>query len=336
MTQKYIIKPGKNVVISCEEFQLQRRNKKGVCLDSLEIQEEGSSTIITFCGNELLYSNEIIKTTASVITLTFKSDATKHKKGFSCKYETLTTHLSEALDAHEKKQCLPASTASCSCTSATKSDSYYVDILIPDGRLIVTSGIPNHEFEDNSKAKHSACQNRMYMVIPAKPEQGTTFTNTPMGPTGIATSGGYFYNHLSDITGTVAVVNEVLSFDSCNGHSDGKCRYHYHQIPKCLMTSQKCVHLGYMRDGFPVKSYCTKNKKSNKILKSCYKRTGNGDGSHESHYVFSEENYKSGACDLDEANGYKFKSGYVYLFTEDYPFIPSKYLGKKVKNICGF
>ena len=62
---------------------------------------------------------------------------------------------------------------------------------------------------------------------------------------GIATSGAFFYNH-KDGNDRVAAITEGETFDSCMGHADPQCRYHYHKAPVCLPTS--CQVIGYLRD----------------------------------------------------------------------------------------
>ena len=178
------------------------------------------------------------------------------------------------------------------------------------------------------------------MAVPLNPTKSNTYTEYGMGPVGIAFTGAFFYNHLSTPQGSTAVFNEKPSFDTCNGHSDRNCRYHYHMWPKCFNNGANCSHVGYMLDGFPVYTRCF-NSNNSKFLKSCYFDNGNGDGSHKSHYSFSETNYQNGNCDLDKANGYTFTSptpngyvGYAYIFTDDYPFIMSGYYGSQTARLC--
>jgi hypothetical protein len=50
--------------------------------------------------------------------------------------------------------------------------------------------------------------------------QGTTGVSTGLGVTGLAVTGGSFYNHLSNPDGSLALANEGTTLDSCLGHSD--------------------------------------------------------------------------------------------------------------------
>jgi hypothetical protein len=50
--------------------------------------------------------------------------------------------------------------------------------------------------------------------------QSTTAASTNLGVTGLAVTGGAFYNHLSNPDGSLALANEGTTLDSCLGHSD--------------------------------------------------------------------------------------------------------------------
>ena len=151
-----------------------------------------------------------------------------------------------------------------------------------------------------------------------------------MGPVGLAISGAFLFNHLSNPMGSndVAAVQEDESFDTCMGHSAPGCIYHYHRVrrrrrncfvccfccclllpalqvleiseqhkcnlkarflfcisemelfflfqaPKtgCIPNWNECTLVGWMRDGFPVYSYCRKgNAKSGPFLRTCYEK----------------------------------------------------------------
>ena len=82
---------------------------------------------------------------------------------------------------------------------------------------------------------------------------------------GIATSGAFFYNH-KDGNNQVAASTEGETFDTCMGHADPMCRYHYHKAPVCIPSS--CSVIGYLRDGVPVYGICDVEGQR---LKSCYR-----------------------------------------------------------------
>ena len=103
----------------------------------------------------------------------------------------------------------------------------------------------------------------MYMSVPINPGQGSTAEDSDMGVTGLAVTGGTFYNYLSTPTGDVALYNEGTSLDSCMGHSSKDGQYHYHANILCDLGSaagasdaETCLFLGYMRDGVAVYGAC--------------------------------------------------------------------------------
>ena len=69
-----------------------------------------------------------------------------------------------------------------------------------------------------------------YVVLPKNPELTGEFSDTPMGSTGFASSGGHFYNHLANPDGSVAWFDEIQSLDLSMGHSDPSATYHYHGV----------------------------------------------------------------------------------------------------------
>ena len=61
---------------------------------------------------------------------------------------------------------------------------------------------------------------------------GSKFYTSGLGPVGVAISGAFLFNHLSNPSGAddVAAVQEDTSFDTCMGHSAPGCIYHYHRV----------------------------------------------------------------------------------------------------------
>ena len=72
------------------------------------------------------------------------------------------------------------------------------------------------------------------------------FTETSMGPTGIATSGAVFFNHLSGFYGDVAWYDEIVSLDLSMGHSAMGGDYHYHGVSTLLYRSFKQSSMKYL------------------------------------------------------------------------------------------
>lgn len=227
------------------------------------------------------------------------------------------------------------------CTGNCQNDpssSYYSEIHFDNARVIMANGIPYHSYEHDAARPNpnQACEHRISLALPINPTKGT-FQESNMGPVGISVSGGFIFNHLSNPNGDLAVPNEGESLDSCHGHSEPTCRYHYHDVNldgSCTheveneadvsLADATCHVVGWMLDGFPL--YVCKDAGGASPLKSCY--VGSGDNANG--YTFTP----SEACHLDEASGYDFPEGYGYLVTDTYPWVPMGYMGSEVSNIC--
>ena len=203
-------------------------------------------------------------------------------------------------------------------------------------RVVYTNGIPNHSYyvqfpSGHVKNPNGVCEQFRSMTIPLKPVLAKTVTALSLGPVGILITGGFLYNHLdgpTSQTNDLALYREV-SMDTCNGHPDQDCRYHYHKNPEnCIANYSDCLLVGYLADGFPVYSFCTINGTR---LKSCFSQYNGTGGLDTSDYFFNTTKVAAKDCHLDEANGYCFTDGkrgiasgscsYGYVLSEDYPFV---------------
>lgn len=203
-------------------------------------------------------------------------------------------------------------------------------------RTITTNGIPSHSYYTNFPAGHvanpnSVCEQFRQMTLPLTPTRGTTYTILPLGPVGILNSGGFIYNHLDGTYNTTddLALYRAVSLDTCNGHPDQDCRYHYHMNPgTCIVNYTLCGNIGYLADGFPIYGFCNV---SGTQLVSCYDKKSGTDGLSTFDYVFNQTKRNLGLCHLDEANGYCFTDGvrgvpqgncsYGYVLTDNYPFV---------------
>jgi len=197
------------------------------------------------------------------------------------------------------------------------------------GRCVRTNAVPNHEYHKDieSANPNTVCEQFKRVCLPLNPVKGTTMQSSAMGPVGIMVSGGYMYNHLSSPTGDAAVYNEAPSLDGCNGHADPGNNYHYHSVPKCIpgaMDASKSVFLGWLFDGFQVRGY---SMCGNQQCKSCYVLQTGSSGAHSSHYTYNQQDFVSGDCHLDQANGIVLNGTYSYVVTANYPFVMPGYYG---------
>jgi hypothetical protein len=209
-------------------------------------------------------------------------------------------------------------------------------------RVITTNGIPDHSYYQIFPSGHSAnpnsiCEQFRQMTLPVNPTRGSTYTILPLGPVGILVSGGFLYNHLDGTYNTTddLALYRITSLDSCNGHPDQGCRYHYHLNPgSCISGWNNCSVVGYLADGFPVYGFCTINGTE---MRSCYDQINGTNGLSTFDYIFNTTRSAEGGCHLDEANGYCFTDGirgiqdgscsYGYVLTSNYPFVIPSYHG---------
>merc|ERR1712012_313580 len=229
---------------------------------------------------------------------------------------------------------------SSSTTCGDDASSYYTSFTYNGKRVIISNQVPDHDHEDDAvKANpNEACERYQFIELPLTPSQGSTATRTSMGTTGLAVTGGAFFNDWSSTDGDVALYNEGASLDSCFGHSSAAGAYH----------SDECVLIGYYRDGVPVYGLC---KDSDGMeMTSCYECTGTCTysvttaggtysdlGSMYTDYEYSDSTYSAGTCNLDLANGaiHPTTGEYSYFMTVDSPWVPVYYYGEDGKqSLC--
>jgi len=246
-----------------------------------------------------------------------------------------------------------SSTGNCG-DSAT---SFYHEMTYNGKRVIISNQVPDHDAEHDQLHvnPNTRCERWQFTQLPLQPSKGS-FVATGLGTTGLAVTGGAFFNDLSSPQGDLALYNEGSSLDSCFGHSAREGSYHYHANINCTNAGaatgannpKLCVLVGYMLDGVPVYGLCEDSTET--VMKSCYKLVSGANtgtvttvggtytvGITNSDYEFDQAGYAAGSCQLDEANGAVHpKTGeYSYFMTTDHPFIPIGYYGTEGKQrIC--
>jgi hypothetical protein len=124
----------------------------------------------------------------------------------------------------------------CSCTQDVNYTlARYSEVRTSTALTIRTMGIPNHPFHQNrsNPNPNPVCLTPGSVTLPTNPTMAATLTDTPFGIIGVLKTGAYVYNHLAG--GNVVAYhesNELFSLDTCNGHADPTCTYHYHAISK--------------------------------------------------------------------------------------------------------
>jgi len=224
--------------------------------------------------------------------------------------------------------------------------SYFSTFTYNGKRVMVTSGVPDHEAEDEMvKANpNRRCEKWAFMSVPMDVGKASSYSSTDMGTTGLAVTGGHFYNVLSSTDGSLAAYNEIESLDSCFGHSETTGDYHYHANINCTEAGaatgandpDQCVLIGYMRDGVPIYGFCRDSYGVQ--YTSCYSTSSTTDevehvsGSYWLASNIDDYSWDSSlsGCNLDEANGaYHPTTGeYSYFMTNSFPFVPPYYFGE--------
>ena len=121
--------------------------------------------------------------------------------------------------------------------------SYFKDFEYNGERVIISSGIPDHEAEHDMLVSNpnTRCEHWQYMVVPLSQSQASSSVATGLGVVGLSTTGGHFFNHLSNPDGSLALTNEGPTLDSCFGHSAASGLYHYHANINCTTTGTNKV-----------------------------------------------------------------------------------------------
>jgi len=267
--------------------------------------------------------------------------------------DEITTRVKGYIDAGT---CGSVSSNSNCGDSAT---SYYKSFTYNGNNVIISSQVPDHPAENDPLQSNPniRCERWQYTVLPIDPTKGSSSVATSLGTTGLAVTGGAFFNDLSSPRGDLALYNEGASLDSCLGHSAPGGSYHYHANINCTNAGaatgstnpDTCLLIGYMLDGVPVYGFCKDS--SGVQFSSCYKLTDsastgsvatssgtyNNIGLTQSDYTFDSAALTAGTCQLDEANGaiHPTTGKYSYFMTTEYPYVPIFYYGNAgKKDVC--
>lgn len=220
-------------------------------------------------------------------------------------------------------------------------------------RVMVTNALPNHktgEFPTKGNPNTISAQSRTYR-FPLYPKY--------MGKaewvreTGVAINGVKFEPGTAEVVRcesgesyrVEALQNTIdLGLDFNNAHVQPTGAYHYHGSPtsviKNLDKGEDLVHIGFAHDGFPM--YYSKSnayKPSYKLLDG--DRTGeycNYTNPMESYAIDvsghhngtfgSDFEFVSGSGDLDECNGITINGKYMYLVTNEFPYVSRCLMGE--------
>ena len=221
-----------------------------------------------------------------------------------------------------------------------------------DVRTMVTNALPNHktgDFPNQGNPNTISAQEKTY-TFPVNPKYtgNTEWIREP----GIALNGIKFEPGTAEVvicdTGEnyrVEAFQDVidLGLDFNNAHVQPTGAYHYHGSPTSVIekfdTGEDLVHVGFAHDGFPMYySKSGKYKPSFRLLngdrdgEDCSYTThktidisvgGHHDGTYGSDFEFVE-----GSGDLDECNGITIDGKYMYLVTNEFPYVSRCLMGE--------
>jgi len=229
-----------------------------------------------------------------------------------------------------------------------------VTVTVTDGiRIIDANSLPNHEtgeFPNSGNPNAISAQNASWS-FPAEP----TWTGTPTDVriTDVALNGVKFEPGTAETitcsSGEILRIEALqglynLGFDMNNAHVQPNGEYHYHGISPLLVEAldddKDLLLLGFAADGHLMVYSKSGSYKSGFSLITD-PRTGSDctpslrgsetidldgttpDGTYTSDWEYSSE---SGA--LDECNGIMIDGTYIYVVTDEYPFIPRCLFGE--------
>jgi len=225
--------------------------------------------------------------------------------------------------------------------------------LTEDERVMVTNALPNHKtgaFPNQGNPNTISAQNNTYS-FPLNPKYTgkATWSREP----GVALNGIKFEPGTAEVvvcdTGEnyrVEALQDVidLGLDFNHAHVQPTGAYHYHGTPTSVIddfdNGEDMVHIGFAHDGFPM--YYSKSGK----YKPSYKALdGNREGEdctyenphhsmvlsvggHHDGTFTSDFEYVEGSGDLDECNGITINDNYMYLVTNEFPYVGRCLMGE--------
>lgn len=226
-------------------------------------------------------------------------------------------------------------------------------VIVADGKRIMrTNALPNHltgAFPTKGNPNTISAQKRNY-TFPLTPKYLgiPNFVREP----GVALNGVKFEPGTAEVvicdTGEnyrIEAFQDLvnLGLDFNNAHVQPTGAYHYHGSPTSVIetfdSGEDLVHIGFAHDGFPI--YYSKSakykssyqlKKGNREGEDCSYTNpknsvdvsvgGHHDGTYGSDFEFIE-----GYGDLDVCNGVFIDEKYVYIITNEFPYISRCLMG---------
>lgn len=220
-------------------------------------------------------------------------------------------------------------------------------------RIMFTNSLPNHstgEFPNTGNPNTISAQNRTFK-FPLKPKY--TGKAKWIREPGIALNGIKFEPGTAEVVVCesgenyrVEAFQDIidLGLDFNNAHVQPTGAYHYHGSPSGVIenfdSGEDLVHIGFAHDGFPM--YYSKSnayKPSFKLAdgtragEDCtYTNPGQtidvSVGGHHDGSFGSDFTFIDGSGDLDECNGITIDGQYMYLVTNEFPYVSRCLMGE--------
>lgn len=221
-------------------------------------------------------------------------------------------------------------------------------------RSLVGNGLPNHDTGDfpNSGNPNSISEQTVSASFPLDPVYSGEAE--PVKEPGLSIAGVKFDPQTAETatcsngtTYRIEAVQDVvdLGLDMNNAHVQPTGAYHYHGVSSDLVdaadTGGDLVHVGFAYDGHLI-VYSKGGEYSSSYQLSTEERAGADcawdsrasgatvvfEGTTPDGSFVEDWEYVEGAGELDECNGIEIDGEYVYLLTDEYPYVPRCLMGE--------
>lgn len=228
-------------------------------------------------------------------------------------------------------------------------------------RSITSNALPNHEtgeFPTNGNPNTISAQNKSWSYTTDPTFVGTA---TEVRESGVSINGVKFEpgtaeratcssGEVYSIEAIQEVVNLGLDFN--NAHVQPTGEYHYHGVSEMMVeaftSDQDLIHVGFAADGHLI--YYSKSNaykpgyatgSDNRVGTNC-SYTGGGPNGQTVEFGAKKDGsldvdweHSKSRGDLDECNGATVAGQYIYLITNDYPYIPRCMMGQVAEGPRG-
>ncbi|MEO0472625.1 MAG: YHYH protein [Bacteroidota bacterium] len=230
--------------------------------------------------------------------------------------------------------------------------------LNDDKRIMKTNSLPNHQtgsFPNAGNPNRISAQEKTY-EFPVKP----VYTGEArwIREPGIALNGIKFEPQTAEVVRCesgenyrVEAMQELinLGLDFNHAHVQPTGAYHYHGTPTSLIElfdqGKDMVHIGFAHDGFPI-YYSKSGAYTSSFRLVDQKRTGTDctysnphtnmdvslDNTEADGTYGSDWEYVEGLGDLDACNGIELDGQYLYLVTDEFPYVGRCLMGEFVQQ----